>query len=288
MQAFAKHASAVSDFFVSTDWLAANLGQPDLVIVDGSFVLPGLNRNTRAEYLAAHIPGAVFFDIDEIADRTTGLPHMLPKPAAFAAAMRELGINERARIVVYDSAGLKGAPRVWWTLRTFGAGDVRILAGGLPQWKSEGRPIESGAVSRGAQEFTPQFDAAKVAGVDDVAAAMRDGSAQIVDARSAARFHGTAPEPRPGLRSGHIPDSRNVPWPNLIAEGRLRDRAAVTEAFAAAGVDLERPLITTCGSGVTAAILLLALASIGKDDVRLYDGSWSQWGARTDLPVEAS
>jgi thiosulfate/3-mercaptopyruvate sulfurtransferase len=277
--------TAASDFFVASDWLAEHLGAPDLVVVDGTFIMPDEKRNAHDEYLAGHIPGAVFFDIDAIADHTTDLPHMLPTPAAFAAAMRELGISDRARIVVYDSTGREGLARVWWTLRIFGARDVKILTGGLRKWQAEGRALEQGLVKRAPQDFTVRFDAAAVVTADDVAHAMQTGSAQIIDARAAARFAGTVPEPRPGLRSGHIPGSFNLPWREVVDDGVLRNSQDVSAAFVRAGVDPNKPIITTCGSGVTAAILLLALATTGKTDVRLYDGSWSEWGGRRDLPV---
>jgi thiosulfate/3-mercaptopyruvate sulfurtransferase len=274
-----------SSFFVSTAWLAETLGAPDLAVIDGTFFMPDEQRDARAEYLAGHIPGAVFFDIDAIADHTTELPHMLPTPGAFAEAMENLGLGDGMRFVVYDASGLQGVARVWWTLRVFGATDVKILVGGLPRWKAEGRALEQGPVARATRRFTPRFDAAAVADAAQVKQASDTGSAQIVDARAAARFRGETAEPRPGLRSGHIPSSTNVPWKNVVENGALKPAPEVAAAFAAAGVSLDRPIVTTCGSGVTAAILLLALATIGKDGVVLYDGSWSEWGARSDLPI---
>lgn len=271
--------------FVSVDWLAAHLEAPGIRIFDASWHMPAAGRNARAEFLDGHIPGAVFFDIDAMADHSTDLPHMLPTPEAFADAVGALGLGDGMRVIVYDSVGLFSAPRVWWTLKVFGVEDVAILAGGLPAWIAAGQAVEKGPVLSSSARFTSRVNSALVADAARVAAALANNEAAIVDARSAERFRGAAPEPRPGLRSGHMPGALNLPYQNLIENGRLKEPAGLEAAFAAAGVDISREMIASCGSGLTACILSLARAATGRGPARVYDGSWTEWGARADLPI---
>jgi thiosulfate/3-mercaptopyruvate sulfurtransferase len=274
-----------SPWLVTTDWLASRLRSPDLVVVDGSYYLPQQKRDAAAEYRAGHIPGAVRFDIDAISDHSSQLPHMLPSAFDFGLAMAELGISERNTIIIYDGMGLFSAPRVWWTFRLFGAEYVHILDGGLPKWKAENRPVEQGEVQRPRSHFVTRTPEKIVATLATVQRALADKSTQVVDARPAERFRGEAPEPRPGVRPGHMPGSLNVPSSTLTQNGQLLPPDRLRAAIAASGVDLERPVITSCGSGVSAALLWLALDALGKPPVALYDGSWSEWGSLSQMPA---
>ncbi len=280
-------ASDREDNLVSTDWLESHLNAPDLVVLDASWHLPTENRDARADYLAEHIPGALFFDIDEVSDKDNPLPHMLPPAEAFSARMRRLGIGDGKRVVCYDSKGIYSAARAWWMFKVFGHNDVAVLDGGLKKWKAEDRPLEEGdPAPRQERHFTARFQSMLVRDKAEVARALETGRAQVADARSPSRFSGSEPEPRAELRSGHMPGACNVHYAKFLnADGTMKSAEDIRAVFADAGIDLSRPVVTSCGSGVTAAILTLGLDLAGHRDNALYDGSWAEWGADTALPV---
>ena len=271
---------------VSTDWLAVHMKDPDLRILDASTYLPGIDRDGRTEYDAVHIPGARFFDIDEVSDGRSDLPHMVPPIEKFMSRVRAMGVGDGHQIVVYDGSGLFSAARVWWLFRLMGQDNIAVLDGGLPKWIAEGREVEDLAPVIRDRHMTVRFQNQMVRDVTQVSSASKLGTSQIVDARAAARFRGEAPEPREGLRSGHIPNSRNVPFTDLLNDDKTMKTPDQTRAiFVSAGVDLKKPIVTTCGSGVTAAVLGLALERMGHDMWSLYDGSWTEWGMFPTVPV---
>jgi len=271
---------------VSTDWLADHLKNPDLRILDASWYLPDSDREAKAEYDAAHIPGARFFDIDEISDHRSDLPHMAPPVEKFMSRLRAMGVGDGHQVVVYDGHGLMSAARVWWLFRLMGQINVAVLDGGFPKWQAENHPIEDLPPMVRDRHMTVRVQSHLVRDVTQVSAAAKLGNHAIIDARSAPRFRGDAPEPREGLRAGHIPGSQNLPYTSLLNDdATMKDPDALRQIFEAAGVDLSKPAITTCGSGVTAAVLALALDRMGKTDWSLYDGSWTEWGAFPTLPV---
>lgn len=274
--------------FVSADWLKEHYAEETLQVLDARMLPPGQEavRDIQAEYLAEHLPDAPFFNIEALSDHTSPYPHMMPRAEAFAVAMRELGVSQDKHLVVYDEGNLFSAPRAWWMLRAFGCVNVSILAGGLAGWKAAGYALATGPVNLTEGEFEAKYDSTQVKRLTDVLLISHEGGAQIIDARAANRFNAEVDEPRPGLLRGHIPNSRNLPWNNLVANGALKPAAELRAQFERAGVKLDQPIIASCGSGVTAVVVILALTSLGVRDVTLYDGSWGEWGSRDDLPIE--
>jgi thiosulfate/3-mercaptopyruvate sulfurtransferase len=273
---------------VTTDWLAGELGKPDLLVFDATKYLPNEPKDGKAEFLRAHIPGSRYFDIDQIADPDTDLPHMVPTPGRFANLMAALGVNNTSRIVFYDQKGLASAARGWWLMGLFGHDDAAVLDGGLPKWLREGGPTEDGESAAPAQgTFRPNYRAGQLRGIGDILRNVLSRSEQVLDARAAGRFTGAVPEPRAGMRSGHIPGSISLPYTDLLhADGTFRPAGEVRGRFEAAGVDGSRPLVTSCGSGVTACILTMGLRLAGFPEGAVYDGSWTEWGGRSDTPIE--
>ncbi|AYG65990.1 MULTISPECIES: 3-mercaptopyruvate sulfurtransferase [unclassified Rhizobium] len=279
-------AADKSRFVVSADWLQGELGAKDLRILDASFYLPAQKRNADAEYASGHIPGAARFDQDKIADHSTNLPHMVPSPEFFAAEVGKLGISESDRIVIYDGPGLFASPRVWWLFHiVMGAPNVFVLDGGLDGWKAEGRPLETAPPAFAPATFKPKFNGSRVVSLDEMRGIVDSSSLQIADARSAGRFAATEPEPREGMRSGHMSGARSLPSGVFATNGKFKSLPELRETIEKAGIDLDKPVVTTCGSGITAAIITLALESLGHDSNKLYDGSWSEWGSRADTPI---
>ncbi|NRN28313.1 3-mercaptopyruvate sulfurtransferase [Photorhabdus heterorhabditis] len=275
-----------NSYFVSAQWLKDHLDDENLVILDTTAPPPPQQIDCHKLWLDTHIPGAQFFDLDKIANHQSGLPHMLPDPQTFSQAVGAMGISENHLVVVYDQGNMFSAPRAWWTFKIFGSHNVRILNGGLQGWQQAGFTTESGEVTRSLQTFNTRFDASKVKSLQQILASLNDPQIQIVDARATDRFQAKAPEPRPGLRMGHIPGSKNVPWTMLVENGHFKSSAEITDIFRKQDVDLNKPVIASCGSGMTAAVLVLGLDIIGKKDSYLYDGSWAEWGANDALPLE--
>ncbi|MFM8535404.1 MAG: 3-mercaptopyruvate sulfurtransferase [Acidimicrobiia bacterium] len=280
-------AYARPDALVSTEWLAAHLSAPDVRIVDGSFFLPAQKRDPKAEYAQKHIPGAVFFDIDEIADTDSSLPHMLPSPEKFSSRVRKLGLGDGNRIVIYDTSPMTGACRVWWMFRAMGHKDVAVLDGGLPKWEAEGRTVTDDPTSPRDRHFTARLDNTLVRSIDDVRALLDSKREQVVDARAAGRFKGETPEPRAGLRSGHMPGAFNLPYTDLLdsKKGTMLPNAELAARIKASGIDPAKKVTASCGSGVTACVIGLALYLTGAPEAAIYDGSWTEWGGRADTPI---
>jgi thiosulfate/3-mercaptopyruvate sulfurtransferase len=279
--------TSTDDPLVTTDWLAAHLDDPTVRIVDATFKLPGVLPLPKDDYLAAHIPGAVFFDVDVVSDHSSPLPHMFPAAEQFGRDVGALGIGNGDTVVLYDSGGWVAAPRAWWMFLSFGHRDVRVVDGGLKKWRAEGRPVESGAVAAKPAVFKAGYDARRVRSIQQMMANVESRAEQVIDARAGERFEGRVVEPRPGLRSGHIPCARSLPYNNLFdaTTGAMKPLDELRKAFAGAGVDVTRPIVTSCGSGVSAAVLTLALYRLGVENSALYDGSWAEWGQADGPPV---